>query len=163
MHNSITLDALFPPVRAGLLAALLLEPRKWWFMTEIAERLRRSPSSLQRELESLVASGILLRREDGRRAYFKANQASPIFNSLRGLMEKTVGIVPALTAALKPLGDSIELTFLFGSVARGDERAAKRCRFAVCGFGPADRPSADFAQARVALQPRVQCHHLLPS
>lgn len=133
MRNTTTLDALFPPVRSGLLATLLLDPGKWWFMSEIAERLDRTPSSLQRELESLVASGILLRREDGRRAYFKANQDSPVFSDLRGLLDKTVGIVPALTTALKPFAGQIELAFLFGSVARGEERAASDVDLLIVG------------------------------
>jgi predicted nucleotidyltransferase len=133
MRNSSTLDALFPPVRAGLLAALLLQPTKWWFMSEIAERLGRTPSSLQRELKSLVDSGVLLRRIDGRRAYFKANQDSPIFDDLRGLMQKTAGIVPALTAAVETLGDRIELAFVFGSVARGEERAGSDVDLLIVG------------------------------
>jgi predicted nucleotidyltransferase len=133
MRNTTALDALFSPMRAALLAALLLEPAKWWFMTEIAKRLGRTPSSLQRELESLVASGILLRRQDGRRAYFKANQDSPIFNDLRKLMEKTGGIVPALASAVKTLGGRIELALVFGSVARGEERAGSDVDLLIVG------------------------------
>jgi DNA-binding transcriptional ArsR family regulator len=68
-------------------------------MTELARHLEVTPSSLQRELASLVASGFLLRRQDGRLIYFKANTESPVFPELRGLVEKTVGIVPELKAA----------------------------------------------------------------
>jgi predicted transcriptional regulator len=64
MHKTATLDALFPTVRAGVLSATLLQPDHWWFMTELARYLEVTPSSLQRELESLVASGFLLRRQD---------------------------------------------------------------------------------------------------
>jgi DNA-binding MarR family transcriptional regulator len=57
MRKNGTLDALFPTVRAGVLSAALLQPDHWWFMTELARHLDVTPSSLQRELESLVASG----------------------------------------------------------------------------------------------------------
>jgi DNA-binding MarR family transcriptional regulator len=67
MRTSAMLDALFPAVRAGVLSATLLQPDHWWFMTELARHLEVTPSSLQRELESLVTSGFLLRRKDGRR------------------------------------------------------------------------------------------------
>ena len=121
MRTSATLDALFPTVRAGVLSATLLQPARWWFLTELAGHLDVTPSSLQRELESLVRAGLLLRRKDGRRTYFKADVDSPIFSELHGLLDKTTGIVPALQAAVKTFGSRIETALLYGSVARGGE------------------------------------------
>src|SRR5260370_24019625 len=121
MRTSGTLDALFPTVRGGVLSATLLQPERWWFMTELARHLEVPPSSLQRELESLVASGLLIRRQDGKRVYFRANSESPFFPELKGLVEKTVGIVPALNEAIKRFGDRIQLVLLYGSMARGTE------------------------------------------
>jgi predicted nucleotidyltransferase len=133
MRTSGTLDALFPAVRAGVLAATLLQPDHWWFMTELARHLEVTPSSLQRELESLVASGFLLRRQDGRRIYFKANTESPVFPELKGLVEKTVGIVPELQAAIEKFGGRIELALLYGSIARGEEHAGSDIDLIVVG------------------------------
>jgi predicted nucleotidyltransferase len=133
MRKLSTLDALFPEIRAGVLSATLLQPGRWWFMTELARHLETTPSSLQRELESLVAAGLLERRRDGRRSYFRANAGSPLFADLRGLIEKTRGLVPALTAALKPFGDRIELAFLYGSIARGEEHSASDVDLAIVG------------------------------
>ena len=59
MRNSSVLTALFPQVRQGVLAATLTQPEKWWYLSELADRLGTTPSSLQRELSALVASGIL--------------------------------------------------------------------------------------------------------
>jgi DNA-binding transcriptional ArsR family regulator len=98
MRTNGTLAALFPKVRAGVLSSTLLQPDRWWFMTELARDLEVTPSSLQRELESLVAAGFLLRRQDGRRIYFKANSESPLFPELRGLVEKTAGTISELKA-----------------------------------------------------------------
>ena len=128
-----TLDALFPTVRAGLLTATLLQSEHWWFMTELARHLEVPPSSLQRELESLVSSGFLLRRQDGRRTYFKANPQSPLFPELRGLIEKTAGIVPAFKFALQKIGARIELALLYGSIARGEEHAGSDIDLMVVG------------------------------
>jgi predicted nucleotidyltransferase len=133
MNSSASLEAIFPSIRAGVLSAALLEPRRWWFMSELARHLGSGPSSLQRELESLVDAGILERREDGRRVYFRANSSSPIFQDLRGLVEKTAGIVPALSIALESFGDRIELAFVYGSLARGDERAASDVDLMIAG------------------------------
>jgi len=88
------LTALFPQVRQGVLAATLTQPSKWWYLSELADRLRTTPSSLQRELSSLVASGILKHRREGARAYFKAETRSPVFPELQQLFEKTAGLIP---------------------------------------------------------------------
>jgi DNA-binding IclR family transcriptional regulator len=109
MRTKGTLDALFPTVRSAVLSATLLQPDHWWFMTELARHLEVTPSSLQRELASLVASGFLLRRQDGRRVYFKANTESPVFPELRGLVEKTVGLFQSSKLQLKNLADESNL------------------------------------------------------
>lgn len=126
-------DALFPAVRTGVLSATMLQPEHWWFMTELARHLEITPSSLQRELESLVSAGILLRRQDGRRTYFKANTDSPLFPDLKGMLEKTTGIVPAIRAALQQFENRIEIALLYGSVARGEEHSASDVDLMIVG------------------------------
>jgi predicted nucleotidyltransferase len=133
MRKFAELDALFPTIRAGVLSAVLLQPEHWWFLTEMAGYLQVTPSSLQRELESLVRAGLLQRRQDGRRAYFKANADSPVFPELRGLINKTMGIVPALRDELRKFGDRIKLALLYGSVARGSEHAGSDVDLMVVG------------------------------
>jgi predicted nucleotidyltransferase len=133
MHKKGILDALFPTVRSGVLSATLLQPDHWWFMTELARHLETAPSSLQRELDSLVSVGLLLRRQDGRRAYFKANADSPLFQDLHGIMEKTAGLLPALKAALKDFDDRIELALVYGSIARGEGHSASDLDLMIVG------------------------------
>jgi len=133
MRTTSTLEALFPTIRAGVLSATLLQPERWWFMTELARHLDTTPSSLQRELESLVAAGLLLRRQDGHRTYFKANADSPLFPELHGLFDKTTGLVPALKSALTRFDARIQLAFLYGSVARGEEHSASDVDLMVVG------------------------------
>jgi len=133
MRKSVALDALFPTIRGEVLSAALLDPDRWWFLTELAEHLGVTPSSLQRELESLARGGLLQRRKDGRRTYFRANAASPIFPELRDLVEKTAGIIPVLRDTLKDFGDRIELALVYGSMARGREHSASDVDLMVVG------------------------------
>src|ERR1700733_963254 len=121
MRKSPILDALFPEIRQKLLAATLLSPEKWWYLTELATHLGTSPSSLQRELDSLTKGGVLTRKQDGRRTYYKAQVESPIFESLRGLLSRTVGLIPALQSELARFRDKIGWAAVFGSFARGEE------------------------------------------
>ena len=127
------LDNLFPYVRQGVLAATLTRPEKWWYVSELAEFLHTRPSSLQRELSSLEQSGILQLRKDGRRKYFKAETRSPIFRDLRNILEKTVGLIPTLRQTLRPFQNKVICAFVFGSVARGEERATSDVDLMVIG------------------------------
>ena len=96
MRKSRTaLRALFPTVRGEILAATLTQPDKWWYLSELAQFLRTTPSSLQRDLKALVDGGILEQRREGTRVYFKADTRSPLFADLHGFVEKTAGLLPS--------------------------------------------------------------------
>jgi predicted nucleotidyltransferase len=151
MRNPSVLTALFPQVRQGVLAAALGQPDKWWYLSELADHLGTTPSSLQRELSSLVASGILVHRREGTRTYFKAETQSPVFRDLQQLFEKTAGLAPMLEKILKPFGDKIQCAFIYGSVARSRERATSDVDVMVLGTaGLADlSPALRKAEERV--------------
>jgi uncharacterized protein len=123
MRTSHILRALFPAVRQEILATTLLSPERSWYLSELAAQLKTSPSSLQRELEALAKSGILQRRQEGRRIYYRAGTASPVFAELRDLFSKTAGVVPLLQAEFETFGKKIAWAAIYGSIARGEENA----------------------------------------
>ena len=118
------LDALFPRTRQAVLGTLLLSPERRWYLSDLAQHLRVSPSSLQRELASLAEAEILCREIDGNRVYYWANPAHPLLPELQGVFAKTTGLADKVCEALRPFWDEIELAFIFGSVARGERTAA---------------------------------------
>ncbi len=120
MRKKSPIDALFPKVRQGILAATVLHPERWWYLSDLARHLHTTPSSLQRELASLVSAGILRRRQEGRQVYFRPDPDCPFLPELRGLMTKTAGLVDVLQHALHPLVGKIECSFIYGSIARGE-------------------------------------------
>ncbi|HWF86928.1 MAG TPA: hypothetical protein VG222_18855 [Vicinamibacterales bacterium] len=117
------MSALFPRVRGEVLMATLTQADKWWYLSELAQFIGTTPSSLQRELKALVDGGILERRREGTRIYFRAETRSPFFSELRGLLEKTAGLLPQLRQSLKPFAGRIDYAFVYGSVARSSEHA----------------------------------------
>ena len=118
------LDALFPRTRQIILGTLLLSPERRWYLSDLAQHLRVSPSSLQRELASLAEAEILCRETDGNRVYYRANPAHPLLPELQGLFAKTTGLADKVRETLRPFWDEIEFAFIFGSVARGERTAA---------------------------------------
>ena len=139
MRNIRLLDALLPKTRQGILAALLGQPEKTWYVSELARRMGVPSSSLQRELQDLTTVGILKNHRQGRMAYYQANTDSPVFAELRGLILKTAGLVDVLAEALKPLVAKLRLVFVYGSIASGNEKSDSDIDLMVVGkLAPAE-------------------------
>jgi uncharacterized protein len=121
MRKSPELDALFPRTRQQVLGSTLLQPERWWYLSELAHFLGLTPSTLQRELHQLVDAGLLEQRVDGNRVYYRSDARCPILPELQGLFLKTVGVIGLLKQALKPLSKAIDVAFIFGSFAESRE------------------------------------------
>src|SRR5512135_3333903 len=127
------LDALFPKTRQAILAAVYGDPAREWYLSDLARHLGVTPSSLQREVVSLVGAGILRRREDGNRVYYSAETESPIFGDLHGLLLRTAGLKDVLVGILEPFRDRIAVAFIYGSLARREENPASDIDLMIIG------------------------------
>lgn len=114
------LDALFPKTRQAILSACLLQPDKWWYLSDLANYLGLTPSSLQRELASLTDAQLFETQKIGNRIYYKANLAIPIMAELQSLLVKTVGVADPLKSVLKNHFNKLDFAFIYGSLARGE-------------------------------------------
>ncbi len=137
MGSSRSLDpigeALFPASRREVLHLLYGHVDRAFYVREIVQRIGLGYGHVQRELARLHGGGILTRKEQGRHVYFQANRECPIFEDLRALVTKTVGAAGRLRAALFPLAASIDLAFIYGSVARGEATEASDLDVLVIG------------------------------
>lgn len=115
------IDTFLTPVQQDILAATYDKPEKWWYLSELASNANRTVSSLQRDLKSFTAGGILESRRDAGRVYFRANAESTLFEPLRQIVQRSLGIETGVASAIAPVEDGIEALFIYGSVARGEE------------------------------------------
>jgi len=143
--NSIAYH-LLGRTRCKVLSALLLHPERALHVRELARVAQASPGSLHRELRALAELGLVLRQEAGRQVHYQANQQSPVFAELAGLLRKTAGVADVLRDALAPLGATVEQAFVYGSMAAGTERPSSDVDLMVLG-------SAGFAEVVLALAP----------
>jgi predicted nucleotidyltransferase len=111
---------LFGKTRRAVLTLLYSHPDESFYLRQIARVTSAGMGSLQRELKQLSEAGIIQRSEIGRQAFFKANSDSPVFPELRNLIIKTFGVADVLRTALSPLADTIQVAFIFGSMAGGE-------------------------------------------
>jgi predicted nucleotidyltransferase len=142
---------LFGAYRRSVLALLLLHPEASLHVREIARATAKAPGTLLRELNALAEAGVLTRQRVGNQVHFQANAACPIFHDLRNVLKKTVGVADVLREVLAPLAGKIRAAFVYGSIARGDERASSDVDLMVVG-------EASFADVVAALAP---AHELL--
>jgi predicted nucleotidyltransferase len=70
-----------------------------------------------------MEAGIVEVTRSGKKRLYRARADCPIFPELHGLIRKTVGLVEPLRRALAPLRAQVDFAFVFGSVAKGTERA----------------------------------------
>ena len=117
-------DALFTGTQQRVLALLFGAPDRSFYLNEIVRLSGAGNGAVHRELVRLLDSGLLTAGQIGNQKHYQANRSAPIFAELRGIVVKTFGLVGALRALLEPLADRIEVAFVYGSVAKGTDRAA---------------------------------------
>ena len=127
-------DVLFGKGRGAVLGLLYEHPDQSFYYRQLSRELKElSAGALQRELEMLTALGLVERSKLGNQVFYRANRAHPVFPELRALVSKTVGLIPTLSSALAPLADHISVAFIYGSVARREERAESDIDLMVVG------------------------------
>lgn len=119
-------EALFGKTRRNVLSLLFSRPDERFYMRQIARMTGVSTASVQHELARLTEAELVIRSPDGKQVYYRANTASPVFNEIRSLMEKTVGAVAVVRTTLSDLSreDRIDVAFIYGSVATGTHGAS---------------------------------------
>jgi DNA-binding transcriptional ArsR family regulator len=98
---------------------------------EIERQSGLADATVRQELRRLSRLGVVESRRDGNRTYYRANLRRPLYPDIRGLTLKTNGLAGVLREALAHPG--IRLTFVFGSVAAGAEKAESDVDLMVIG------------------------------
>ena len=117
-------DALFTRTQQRVLGVLFGRPDRSFYASELIRTAGTGSGAAQRELARLEDSGLVISRRIGHQKHYQANSQAPLFDELRGIVLKTIGLVEPLRTALKPLSSAIRAAFVYGSVAKATDRAA---------------------------------------
>lgn len=110
-------SALFTGTQQRVLGLLFGHPERSFYASEVISRARAGSGAVQRELARLEAAGLITARRIGSQKHYQANVQSPLFEELRSIVRKTVGLVEPLREALAPFASTIATAFVYGSVA----------------------------------------------
>jgi predicted nucleotidyltransferase len=124
MPEAISLsNALFSKVQQRVLALIFTHPERSFYTSEIVRNVHSGVGAVERELSKLERSGLVSVERIGNQKHYRANQAAPIFEELRGLVEKTVGLAEPIKKSFEPYANTIKTAFVYGSVAKETDTA----------------------------------------
>ncbi len=117
-------DALFTRVQQRVLGLLFGQPERSFQSAELIRLAQGGTGAAHRQLARLEGAGLVNVRRAGNQKYYQANRESPIFAELQGIAVKTVGLTEPLRQALAKVAGGIKVAFVYGSVAKGSDRAS---------------------------------------
>jgi predicted nucleotidyltransferase len=99
-----------------------MNPDDVYYLRQISRITGIGMGALQRELKLLAEGGIISRVVRGRQVFYQTNRTCAIFDELKSIVIKTVGVGDILKAALTPCVDLINVALIYGSFAAGKEK-----------------------------------------
>jgi predicted nucleotidyltransferase len=91
-------------------------------LREIERRTGFAVGTVQQEIKKLKRLDIITSIKDGNRIYYKANKDHPLYIDIKNIVLKTIGLSDILKNVLS-IEKKIKVAFVFGSVARKEEKA----------------------------------------
>lgn len=116
-------DALFSRTQQRVFSLVFGQPGRAFATSELIALAGSGSGAVQRELQRLLDSKLVVSTVTGRQKRYQANAAAPIFEELRAIVEKTAGVPGRLRVALAPLEERIQFALMYGSVAKHTDTA----------------------------------------
>lgn len=115
------LEKLFSSkARVEVLKLFLFNPEDSFYQRQISTIIHHPIRGVQREVAKLESIGLIEKSVQGNRIYYKANKRCPIFEELKTILLKSVGIASVFRENLKEK-DNMRVAFIYGSYAKGQE------------------------------------------
>ena len=124
-------ELLSSRARAEIFRLLLSGTGEELHVREIERRSGLNDSTLRQELRKLVRLDLVQSRRDSNRVYYRAKTESPLYPEIRNLVLKTSGLSDVLKSAFTD--KRIRVAFVFGSIARGEEKTGSDVDLMVIG------------------------------
>jgi len=119
-------------IRQALLTLFFTNPSQQCYIRELERLLGYSVGSIHRELLKFQKDGLFNTQKVGNLLYYSLNTRHPLFNELKSIVSKTVGVEGSLKKALQSI-NKIKIAFIYGSFANKKERAISDIDIMVIG------------------------------
>lgn len=109
-------------IRQDLLSLFFTNPSQKYYIRELERLLGYSVGSIHRELLKFQKDSLFKTQKVGNLLYYSLNTKHPLFNELKSIVSKTVGVEGSLKKILQSI-DKITIAFIYGSFANKKEKA----------------------------------------
>lgn len=118
--------------KIAILELFFNEPAGELYLRQLESITGYSVGNIRREMIKLEKSGLFLSRIMGKMKFYRLNVAYPFYNEIKNIVRKTIGIEGRLKEIVKKYQD-IRFAFIYGSFARGKEKALSDIDLIVIG------------------------------
>jgi uncharacterized protein len=143
--NTTTEKIFGSRLRSKILGWLFTHPDEAFFVRQIAVILKEDATNLSREMSKLEGLGILTSKRSGNLKLFQAKRDCFFFEELKNLVLKTSGVAGQLRASLNRIS-GVEAALIYGSYARGEEKADSDVDLLIVGDVDMDRLDSGLAK-----------------
>ncbi|MFO7840790.1 MAG: nucleotidyltransferase domain-containing protein [Fidelibacterota bacterium] len=112
-------EILSSNTRAEFFRLLFGTNKEEYYLREIERLSGMTIGAIQQEAAKLEKLGLIEKRRDGNRLYYKANDLHPLCNVIKQMVYRTNGLVDLIALSLNV--KDIDYAFIFGSVASNTE------------------------------------------
>ena len=106
--------------RVKLITRFFFNPQTRSYLRELAKEFDVSTNSVREELNQLKRTHLLKSQKDGRQIYYMANEEHPLYQDLKSMVSKVMGIDKVVDGIVSRLGD-LEKAYLIDDYAEGKD------------------------------------------
>jgi predicted nucleotidyltransferase len=128
---------MFTDNQLRVLALLMSQPDKEYYLSELGEMLGKKPGIFQRGINSLDEQGIVRSRRRGNLRFFSINREHTLYPEIKRIVEKTVGVEGLLRKMFEGM-DDVAVALIYGSYAKDTMRADSDIDLVIVGKSRAE-------------------------
>jgi hypothetical protein len=106
--------------RIKLLTRFFFNPQTRSYLRELSKEFNLSTNAVREELNQLRNTKLLKSEKSGRQVYYTANQKHPLFDELKSMVGKVMGIDQVIDGIVNRLGE-LEAAYLIDDYAEGKD------------------------------------------
>lgn len=144
-------------LRRKLLTLFFTNPEKRYYIRQLERLIGFSAGNISNELRRLNRDHLFITEEVGNSLFYRLNRRHTIYNELKSIITKTVGVEGGLKTALQVI-PGISCIFIFGSFARGEEYQLSDVDLFIIGCPDMDKLSEAIHQQEDLLQREINYH-----
>ncbi len=141
--------------RILLLNQFLMNPDMEFYLRQISTIFKLSPRQVSLELQNLEKIDLIRKRISGKQHYYSINIQHPLFEDLKNIFLKTIGLKDVIKNYLDAFTSEIIFAFIYGSMAKGNAAAESDVDLMIIGNLSTRKVSGSMLQAGNELKREV--------